>query len=176
LGNGFDTRPTTNDQRPTTILTAGGMGVAPLLALAEELSCRSGALKVLVGAKTKKDILCENDFRKLGAEISIATEDGSRGYKGLVTSVLQKLLTTNDYRLSTIYACGPNAMLKTVAALARKHSMPCQISFEEHMACGIGVCLGCPVRTRVKGQGSRDEYKMVCKDGPVFNSEEIVWE
>ncbi len=172
LGNGFSFTRMTHDARRRTVLVAGGMGVAPLLALAEKLVRGKSKLYVLIGAKTKDRILCEKDFKKLGCEVKIATDDGSKGFKGLVTDLLrQKLLVTG------IYACGPNAMLKEVARIAQKHNVQCQVSLEEYMACGVGVCLGCPVKVKMMDEGRRtkDEYKMVCKDGPVFNAEEIIW-
>lgn len=159
------------------ILVAGGVGVAPLLALAEELAYgveRIGHRKkiktyVLIGAKSKSHILCESDFKKIGCEVFVSTEDGSKGKRGLITDVLKDLIYAKRYPLNaTIYACGPVGMLKAVASIAKNKKVRCQISLEERMACGVGVCLGCPVKT-VSG------YKMVCKDGPVFNAEEIKW-
>jgi len=173
LGNGFDITASTK----AAILVAGGVGVAPLVALAEALvhSPRSivhgkkRKIFILLGAKTKNQILCKNEFKKLGTEIIISTEDGSEGKCGLITDCLSLLLSTMDHRLSTIYACGPAGMLKEVTHIAKDKKMPCQVSLEEHMACGVGVCLGCPVK--IKG----GEYRMVCKDGPVFNAEDIAW-
>ncbi|MCX5686510.1 MAG: dihydroorotate dehydrogenase electron transfer subunit [Candidatus Omnitrophica bacterium] len=166
LGNGF----MLNEK---TILVAGGIGIAPLLALAEQLAySKKQKIHVFIGAKTKEHIICAEDFKKIGCDVSVSTEDGSRGYKGLVTNLLNKLFDDETIKPSndtTIYACGPVGMLKTVARIAKTNQIPCQVSLEERMACGVGVCLGCPVK--VKG----GEYKMVCKDGPVFNAEEIAW-
>jgi len=171
LGNGFDIK-TADYRLPTTdFLVAGGMGVAPLVALAERLASGKSKSYVLIGARTKDHILCENNFKKLGYDVRIATDDGSKGKKGLVTDSLRSLLATGNSQLSTIYSCGPNAMLKEVAKIAHEHKIPCQVSLEEHMACGVGVCLGCPVKVK-----PQNKYKMVCKDGPVFNAEEIIWE
>ncbi len=166
LGNGFFIKRTTNDERRTTILIAGGVGVAPLVALAEELRKKKAVVTVIIGAKTKEHILCESNFKKMGCEVKVSTEDGSKGHKGLATDLL---LLTMDYQLFTIYACGPTAMLKSVAKIAETNRIPCQVSLEERMACGVGVCLGCPVKVKSGG------YKMVCKDGPVFDAKEIVW-
>lgn len=169
LGNGFKIGKS-NDKYSEAILIAGGIGVAPLVALAENLAkCRK--MTVIIGACKKSHVLCESDMKKTGAKVLIATEDGSKGMKGLVTDVLKKLLRpTSSIQRPTIYACGPTGMLKAVAALADKHDIPCQVSMEEHMACGVGVCLGCPVRMQKTG-----EYKMVCKDGPVFDARGIAW-
>jgi len=189
LGNGF----ALNRQ---TILVAGGIGVAPLLALAEKLSAglpvsQLAGLKVLIGAKDKNGILCENEFKKLGIKAKVSTEDGSKGEKGLVVTLLRsELANRSTGKPANIYACGPNAMLKEVARIAKESRIPCQVSLEERMACGVGVCLGCPVKVnqlaswpvsqlkpvnRQTGKPANYVYKMVCKDGPVFNAEEIVW-
>lgn len=161
LGNGFSIL----DSQPS-ILVAGGMGVAPLVFLAEKLA-KSKTL-VLLGAKTKRQILCEKEFRDLGCEVKVATDDGSRGFKGKVTDLLKHLLPTLSSQLSTIYACGPKLMLKEIALISKQYNIPAQVSLEEHMACGIGACLGCVVKTK-------DGFKRVCKEGPVFNADEIVW-
>ncbi len=189
LGKGFDyLKPITYNLKP--ILIAGGMGVAPLVFLAESISRlkpKTRNLKpiVLIGAKTKSQILCRREFIKAGCTVKIATDDGSRGFKGYVSELLTNLLLTIDQRPLTIYACGPHPMLREVARIAAQRGIPAQVSLEAHMACGIGACLGCAVK--VKGQGSRDrgqgkdqkgdfEYKRVCKEGPVFAAREILWE
>ena len=162
LGHGFDL----NRQ---TIIVAGGNGVAPLLFLAEKLAKRKSDICVLIGGRSKDHVLCEKDFKSLGAKVAVATEDGSIGHRGLVTHLLKNLLATNNWRLATIYACGPTGMLKAVSEIAQDNRVSCQVSLEERMACGVGVCLGCPVKVK------NNRYKMVCKDGPVFNAEEIAW-
>lgn len=171
LGSGFKIRGMKEYVREA-ILVAGGIGAAPLVALAENLSHKGIKIHVLIGAKTKKHILCKSDFKRLGAKVYLATEDGSEGRRGLATDLLKDLLLiTYNLKLTTIYSCGPNTMLKAVAEIARAKNIHCQVSLEERMACGVGVCLGCPVKVKNKGI----EYKMVCKDGPVFNAEEVIW-
>ena len=150
LGNGFNYQPHVTG-RARQVLVAGGMGVAPLLFLAEKIvhGPRSTVHRrplVLIGAKTKKQILCEKDFRKLGCEVKIATDDGSKGFKGYVSELLNELVSTIDHRPATIYACGPRPMLKEISRISKKYKIPAQISLEEHMACGIGACLGCAVK------------------------------
>lgn len=163
LGKGF--RVPSSEFGVRNLLVAGGYGVAPLLGLAEKLS---SAISLFYGAKTKDDLLYIDEFKKLGVELHIATEDGSMGEKGIVTDVLEKfLLTTDDRRLTTIYACGPHGMLNAVKRLhactpARLHV---QLSLESHMACGTGVCAGCVV------MNAKGEYVRVCKEGPVFDAE-----
>jgi dihydroorotate dehydrogenase electron transfer subunit len=164
LGNGFAIR-----ENAGAILVAGGHGVAPLLFLAEQLMRTRRHVQVFIGAKTKKHVLCAKEFKQIGCELSIATEDGSMGHKGFVTDLLRKNLATGNRQPATIYACGPVGMLRAVSEIAQKRGVACQVSLEEKMACGVGVCLGCPVK--IKGQG----YKMVCKDGPVFNAGDVAW-
>lgn len=173
LGNGFTLPRTTHNAQRTTILIAGGIGVAPLVALAEKL----GGGHVIIGARTKSHVLCEGEFKRAGCKVAIATEDGSKGLKGLATDLLKDFIrTTNNERRTTIYACGPHPMLKAASHIARLMKIPCQVSLEERMACGLGVCLGCPVKVKTKYdvRSTMYEYKMVCKDGPVFNTEDIV--
>jgi dihydroorotate dehydrogenase electron transfer subunit len=148
------------------------MGVAPLVFLADKLRALTTSgqrpATILIGAKNKNQILCEREFKKLGCEVKIATDDGSRGFHGKVTDLLKHLPSTIDHRPSTIYACGPAPMLKAVAVLAKQYRIPAQVSLEAHMACGIGACLGCVVET-IEG------YKRVCQEGPVFPAQEVVW-
>ena len=168
LGNGFNIL-SAKRYPLNAILIAGGTGVAPLLALAGQLKTYNLELITFLGARTKNHLLCEKDFKKLKAKVYTATEDGSKGYKGVVTDLLkQRLRTTNDERRTTIYACGPKPMLKEVWRLAKSKKIPCEVSLEENMACGTGACLGCAVETK-------DGYKMVCKDGPIFDAGDIVW-
>ena len=162
LGSGFDLKM----KNQTSLLIGGGMGVAPLIFLSRKLK---GHKLALIGAKAKNHIHCEKEFRKLGCEVKISTDDGSRGFKGKVTELLKKiLLTTYDLRLTTIFACGPRPMLKEVARISKEKNIPAQLSLEEHMACGIGACLGCVVKTK-------DGYRRACKDGPVFDADKIIF-
>lgn len=151
LGNGFEV------SNANAILVAGGHGVAPLYALAAQMT----KPLVLIGARAKAHLVCEKDFKKLGARVRVATDDGSKGHKGSVADLLTK-------SKATIYACGPKPMLKAVAKLAERYNMPCQVSLEEYIACGIGTCLGCAINTK-------SGYKLVCKDGPVFDAKDVIW-
>jgi dihydroorotate dehydrogenase electron transfer subunit len=144
------------------------MGIAPLGFFAHEALKNKKKVHIFIGAKTKELVLCEDGLKLLGAEVTVATEDGSYGEKGLITDLLHSQLTTYNLQLTTIYSCGPKGMLKEVASIAKQNKIGCQISMEAYMACGIGACKGCPIET-VNG------YKMVCKDGPIFNAEEIKW-
>ena len=163
IGNGFIVK-----QAPA-VLVAGGMGVAPLLCLAETLAKKKIKPHVMIGGKAASHILCEKEFKKLGCFVVVSTEDGSKGHKGYVTDLMRHLLMVIKCRVSSVYACGPHPMLKAVAHIADSAGVPCQVSMEERMACGVGVCLGCPVKIKNGG------YKMVCKDGPVFDASDIAW-
>ena len=166
LGNGFDLQAASG-KRQAAILVAGGMGVAPLVFLAERIKLKKPL--VLIGAKTKKQILCLQEFKALGCAVKIATDDGSAGFKGRVTELLgQVLRQAQGARQLAIYACGPGAMLKAVSRIACENNIDSRLSLEEHMACGIGVCSGCVVPTK-------SGYKRVCKDGPVFSGRELTW-
>jgi len=179
LGNGFVYRLPFTVYR-STILVAGGIGVAPLLFLAELLTTNYKLLTtVLIGAKTKDKILCEKEFKDLGCDVKISTDDGSKGFKGKVTDLLKDYLSTYLHQMRihlrrklinpiTIFACGPKEMLKEIAKISKKYNISSFGSLEENLGCGIGVCLGCVIKTK-------SGYKRVCKDGPVFNLKEVVW-
>jgi len=159
LGNGFKL------EKQVLVLVAGGMGIAPLNFLAEETIKQGKEVHLFYGARNKDQII---NLDHLNIKKEIATEDGSFGHKGFVTRVLENQLTTYNLPLTTIYSCGPHPMLKAVAEIAKKNKIECQVSLEAYMACGIGACLGCATET-ICG------YKMVCKDGPVFDFKEIKW-
>jgi len=164
LGNGFNYSKFNKNAVKKNILIAGGMGVAPLIFLAEKLKLSKPV--VLIGARTQEQILCLQEFKVLGAQVKLATDDGSVGFKGRVTDLLRNVLT--QVKPQSIFSCGPHPMLKAVAQVARENKINAQLSLESHMACGIGACLGCAVLTR-------DGYKRACKDGPVFLSQELIW-
>ncbi|MFH1339190.1 MAG: dihydroorotate dehydrogenase electron transfer subunit, partial [Candidatus Omnitrophota bacterium] len=188
LGNGFNLSAIRYPL--SAILVGGGMGVAPLLFLAQRIieSYPLSAIRyplVLIGANTKKEILSQKEFAKLGCSVKISTDDGSAGFKGKVTDLLKKILvarrmshvagaklkkpvTCDLGRETIIYACGPEPMLKEVSLISRQCNVPSQISLEEYMACGLGVCLGCMVNTH-RG------FQTVCREGPVFDSRIIKW-
>lgn len=164
LGNGFGYKQLAKAGKAKNILIAGGMGVAPLVFLAEKI--KPVKPLVLIGAKTKNQILCTPEFKSLGCPLKLATDDGSAGFKGRVTDLLKIVL--EQAKPSRLFSCGPHPMLKTIARIAHENKINAQLSLEEHMACGIGACLGCVVSTKAG-------YKRVCKDGPVFSSEELIW-
>jgi dihydroorotate dehydrogenase electron transfer subunit len=112
----------------------------------------------------------QKDFEDVCDEVFVATDDGSAGFHGTVTDFLRG----TDAREARVYACGPKAMLKSVAAWSLQTGMACQVSLEERMACGVGACLGCAVSVRAHGPDGFI-YRKVCADGPVFGSEEVDW-
>lgn len=166
LGHGF-TVPPANGEMP--LLVAGGYGMAALYLLAQRSPVRG---IVFVGGRRRVDILCEAEFRALGWEVRVTTEDGSHGEKGLVT---QALRTELERRASgrKLFACGPTPMLKAVGQLAADFGAPAELSLDEHMGCGIGVCLTCVVPIKA---GADWEYQRTCTEGPVFDSRQIAWE
>jgi len=166
LGHGF-TIPNPGGETP--LLVAGGYGMAAMYLLAQR-SPQKGI--VFVGGRRCVDILCEKEFRALGWEMRVTTEDGSHGEKGLVTQPLLAELGQNAPHRK-LFACGPTPMLKAVGKIAEEAGMPAELSMDEHMCCGVGVCLTCviPVKT-----GGGWEYQRTCTEGPVFDSRAIVWE
>lgn len=164
LGNAFSFNAKMKNAH--VVLAAGGMGVAPLMFLAQRL--HADKVTALIGARTSAHILCASDFRKLGCDVRIATDDGSAGFHGRVTGLLEKILALKTQAAPVIYGCGPKPMLKAMSGLCGSYGAAAQISLESHMACGIGACLGCVIKTR---QG----FQRVCKEGPVFMADEVVW-
>lgn len=166
LGNGF-VLPRASNLEPRAIIIAGGIGAAPLVFLAQVLAKKKIKTIVLIGAKTKDMILCEKDFKNLTSEVYVSTDDGSYGCHGLVSRIFHNILKTSESGFETVvYVCGPDGMLKCIADICHERNFECQVSMEEKMACGIGACLGCVVKT---ASGN----KLACKDGPVFNANDV---
>lgn len=156
LGNGYDT--SLSGDKP--LLLGGGVGVPPLYMLAKKLISEGKRVSVILGFNTASEVFYEDEFKALGANVTVATADGSKGIKGFVTNAMEGM----DY--SYFYTCGPEPMLK---AIYKVSSTSGQLSFEERMGCGFGACMGCSCKT-ITG------YKRICKDGPVLLKEEILWE
>jgi dihydroorotate dehydrogenase electron transfer subunit len=152
----------------TNVLVAGGIGVAPLFFLAQELASAGRRVVFLFGAASRDKLWRLVALQQLGLELAVATEDGSLGYRGLVTGLLQNYLAEKTGS-TVVYACGPREMLREVARLGRESGLPVFVCLEQVMACGIGVCLGCAVPTR-------HGYVRVCKEGPVMAAEEVRWD
>lgn len=169
LGKGF----TVSSSIEGAALAAGGIGVAPMVFLAESLlqaGLSPSRLAVCLGGRTAEDVLCREQFQALGLSPQTATEDGSLGEKGLVTGVLERELARNPAgQADRVYACGPMPMLRAVAELAGRHGRACEVSIETLMACGVGACLGCAIKDRHHENG----YGHVCIDGPVFEASRL---
>jgi len=165
LGRGF-TVPLPGEETP--LLVAGGYGMAALYLLAAR-SPQKGI--VFVGGRRRADILCETEFRALGWEVRVATEDGGAGEKGLVTQPLLAELKQGSGKRK-LFACGPTPMLKAVAGMAADFAVPAELSMDEQMCCGVGACLTCvvPIKT-----DSGWEYQRTCTEGPVFDSRRVLW-
>ena len=167
LGNGF---PLDRD-RTVPVLVAGGYGVAPLFFLASRLPSRG---VVFIGGASAADVLCVEDFRRLGWEVETATEDGSIGHRGRVTVPLDERLRAESFGgTPEFYACGPDGLLKGVGERAVARNRMAWLSLDKHMGCGVGACLACVQKVRRPDGSTR--WARVCKDGPIFESREIVW-
>lgn len=187
LGNGFNFP----DEKDIVLLVCGGTGAGPILHMARFMAAKhsSVAVTAFVGARDKESLPFKRisdsisqeigfslpEFSNLAIESAITTDDGSVGLKGFVTDGLTSWLSSNNIKTSRtiIYACGPEPMLKKLAQIAKDRKIDCQLSMERTMACGTGLCQGCAVECRDKS--GEKIYKMCCKDGPVFDSTEVVF-
>ncbi|MBQ9644958.1 MAG: dihydroorotate dehydrogenase electron transfer subunit [Prevotella sp.] len=162
LGNGFTMLSGQTAQN--MLLVGGGVGVAPLLFLGAQLKAQGAAPTFLLGGRTAQDLLMLDEYNKYG-RVCVTTEDGSKGEQGFVTqhSLLQQ------ERFDRIYTCGPTPMMKAVARYAREKGIDCEASLENLMACGLGACLCCVEKTT-------EGNLCVCKDGPVFNINRLLWQ
>ena len=155
LGNRYDTAPAGE----SPLLIGGGAGVPPMYMLCRELISLGKSVQVIAGWNSADEAFYTEEFRALGAALTVVTADGTMGIKGLVTDAMKNM------KYSYIYACGPLPMLKAVDAAAVTEG---QLSFEERMGCGFGACMGCSCKTKYG-------YKRICRDGPVLTREEIIW-
>jgi dihydroorotate dehydrogenase electron transfer subunit len=179
LGNGFSVEPVEH-----LIMVAGGIGQTPFLALAAEFLghrhygtpprqvVRSNKVTLCYGARTADMLAGVEDFRRLGVDMRLTTDDGSCGHSGLVTEVLEQVLDENRSP-HRIVCCGPEVMMEAVASVAARRSSPCQVSLETPMACGIGICFTCVAR--IKDAAGGWDYKRTCVEGPVFDAAAIQW-
>jgi dihydroorotate dehydrogenase electron transfer subunit len=152
------------------LLVGGGVGIPPIYMQAA-LAARRGLARnseILYGGRQSQDLVLLDEMRNFGAGLHLATEDGTTGRAGRVTAELEARLDAHGRKPVRIMACGPNAMLWAVGRIARARGVPCFLSVEEQMACGIGVCLGCAVPARSR------PFRYVCKDGPVFDAADVL--
>lgn len=155
LGNGYNTEASGD----SPLLVGGGVGVPPMYMLCRELISEGKNVTVVLGFNSKDDVFYENEFRALGADVHIATADGTYGTKGFVTDVIK------DMQYTFFYTCGPEPMFRAMHKIMKT---PGQYSLEERMGCGFGACMGCSCKTLTGN-------KRICKEGPVMESEEIIW-
>ena len=168
LGNGFAIR----GGDCAKLLVGGGIGLVPLFMLAGALIGKGHQVRLLMGGRTRDDILAVTEFERLGVETYVSTDDGSLGEEGFVTRALERKL--DKYPCAEVFACGPMPMLTAVAQICAGRGVPLQVSLEAHMACGVGACLGCVV----KGAGhseQRPNFLCTCKEGPVFDADALDW-
>ena len=155
LGNGYDTKISGG----SPLLVGGGVGVPPMYMLCKKLISDGKKVTVVLGFNSKDDVFYEDEFRTLGADVHIATADGTYGTKGFVTDVIK------DMQYTFFYTCGPEPMFRAMHKIMKTSG---QYSFEERMGCGFGACMGCSCKTLTGN-------KRICKEGPVMESEEIIW-
>lgn len=158
----------------SSLLVGGGVGVPPMAMLASTRN-ESQDTRAIIGARTKADLICLEDFGNYGVPVDIATDDGSRGYKGRVTDLLEMQLRARSDTKPRVYACGPLPMLRAVAKLCREYSVEAQVSLEENLPCGVGVCNGCVVPI-VTAERDYDRFRRICIQGPVMWASEVDWE
>lgn len=163
LGKGFKVL----EKGKKAICIGGGIGTPPMLAIAKEYGENA---TVISGFRNSAIAILQDDFKAQGNNTILCTDDGSAGRKGFVTEALKECLLNE--KPDIIYACGPNVMLKAVAEIARDNGVYCQVSLEERMGCGVGACLVCACKTVKDGE---EYFAHVCKDGPVFSAEEVIF-
>lgn len=163
LGTGFTLGDTSRD----IVVVGGGLGVFPLLMAAKQFT---GAVTAILGFRARELVTMEVEFGAVCAEVNITTDDGSYGHHGVVTDLLPDAVRAGA---SEALCCGPTPMLRAVAKVCRDLLLPCQVSLEERMGCGVGACYACAVKAK---RGSEEIYAQVCRNGPVFKAEEVFFE
>ena len=160
LGNGFNLQ----GNFETAVIVAGGLGAAPFPYLVRKIGDKKN-IKCFVGGRSSHDVI------QYGMKnVLTSTDDGSLGFSGNVVELLQNKLSSSDYSKIKIFSCGPNVMLRSLKEFAVKNNIECEASTECAMACGFGICQGCPIESTEL----TDKYLLVCKDGPVFNVRDVV--
>jgi len=173
LGRGFQVNHELRAEASTACLVAGGVGIAPLLLLAESLKAQRIHPILFYGGAGETDLALRDHFERLEIDIIYVTEDGSLGERGLVTGPLDRYLELNPRKNIRIYACGPWGMMKAVHEIAGRRDLTCEVSLEARMGCGMGACLGCVVSCR--DELGDAQYLRACIDGPVMDSRRIDW-
>jgi dihydroorotate dehydrogenase electron transfer subunit len=178
LGNGFAPEPAEH-----LLMVAGGIGQTPFVALAAEALGsrqygdppralqRAGRVTLCYGARSKEYLAGVDDFRRLGVDVRLSTDDGSAGHQVLVTALVEQALTESPQ--AQVVCCGPERMMEAVAHLCRERKVRCRVSLETPMACGIGICFSCV--TKVRDASGDWDYKRTCVEGPIFDAADIQW-
>ncbi len=163
-------------EQTNCLLVGGGIGAAPLLFLAEELRGHGHRVDYILGGRTQEHLLRPIEAKRASLTVSFTTDDGSSGTRGVVTDILAERVAATKARV--VYACGPVPMLRAVARECAKLKLPCQVAWEEVMACGFGACLVCAVPVRLDRGASEEGWAWArcCKEGPVFSASRIHWE
>ena len=169
LGNGFPKNNAENKVQHT-ILVAGGIGQTPFLMYCQN---RQERVSLLYGARTASLITCMDDFRQLGIEPMIATDDGSKGFSGFATDLIEKVYQSGES--TQLLCCGPLPMLRSAFLIAQKLGLSCFVSLETPMSCGLGICFGCVVPYRDSENADWD-YRRTCIEGPVFDAYKLRWD
>ena len=169
LGKGF--RLESSPERQNVALIGGGRGIAPLYFLARKLRDLLVPIRIYYGGKTIEDIPLRQKFEEENFEILLSTDDGSFGFKGIVTALFQASL--QEFFPSRIFACGPEAMMEKIAQIAREKDIYAEFSLEAYMGCGFGACWGCVRKIK---NGTKEEWQKICEEGPVFAGEQIIWQ
>ena len=173
-GRGFQVSAEMRNRVEIACLVAGGVGIAPLFLLAQNLLAYHVKPVLFYGGAKIADLVLREHFEKIGMETVYTTEDGSFGERGLVTQPLSQFLKSHARKNVRLFACGPWGMMKAVHALSVRNNLPCEVSLEARMGCSLGACLGCVVRSH-DPQGE-EQYIRVCQEGPVMNSRLIDWD
>jgi dihydroorotate dehydrogenase electron transfer subunit len=155
-------------------MIAGGVGLAPFATLADALRAKAVPMTLFYGGRSADDLFYIDLFEEAGADLVLATEDGTRGEHGRVTRPLDRALAARGSRRVALFACGPEPMLAAVAHLAVRHGVPCEVSVERVMGCGLGGCYSCVVP--VRGHNGQPHFVRSCVDGPVFDAAALVWD
>ena len=188
LGRGFEL----DRSKSVQVVMAGGTGAACLFLLSEEISKAGLPLKVLLGADTKTSLLLKKEYASLKGEVMVSTDDGTYGFHGFVTQMLAESIDKGKISSDcAVYSSGPEPMLKALASICQKHHIPAQVSVERHMMCGIGACLACVCKVDLNHISKNRDlgsshiqfvsdkefgYALVCKDGPVFDINEVIFD
>lgn len=174
LGHGFFAEDYLAEARDAgeVVHVVGGIGIAALLLPARELAQAGVEQRLFFGGRTRADLVGVAEFKPYVTATVLATEDGSRGHQGYVTSPFEDYLRRRPDRSVLVLACGPWAMLEATVAICNRYHRRCLVSMENRMGCALGVCLGCSIRVRGEGHGA---YERVCTEGPVFWAEHVVW-